>query len=64
MNSAKQSVSARCPDCGHEIRLGPNPHAHEKFSCPNCWAYLEIISLDPLELAWEDEAEEWDAETE
>jgi lysine biosynthesis protein LysW len=62
MNSTKQSVSALCPDCGHEIRLGPNPHKHEKFSCPNCWAYLEVVNLNPVELAWENVDENEDSD--
>jgi len=53
MNSAKQSLIVPCPDCGHDLHLGSNPHKHEKFTCPNCWAYLEVVNLNPIELAWE-----------
>lgn len=51
--------SAICPDCNETINLGPNPYKGQKFSCPNCWAYLEVINLDPPELAWEVAEEEW-----
>ncbi|KPK04480.1 MAG: hypothetical protein AMJ56_17440 [Anaerolineae bacterium SG8_19] len=54
MESDKQPITVPCPDCEHEIRLGANLKKHDKVTCPNCWAYLEVISLDPLELAWED----------
>ena len=54
MKSDSQPITVPCPDCEHEIRLGANLKKHEKVTCPNCWAYLEVISLDPLELAWED----------
>jgi len=60
MYATKQSITAPCPDCGYELRLGPNPQKYEKLTCPECWAYLEIVSLNPLKLAWEniDENEE------
>jgi hypothetical protein len=63
MNVTKQTLAAPCPDCEEMIELGPNPHQGQKFTCPNCWAYLEIINLAPLELDWnkvefEDEEEE------
>ncbi len=54
MKSDKQPITVSCPDCDHEIRLGADLKRHDKVTCPNCWAYLEVISLDPLELAWED----------
>jgi hypothetical protein len=68
MKSVKQTLTVPCPDCGYEIRPGPDPQKYEKLTCPECWAYLEIINLDPIELAWEnfDENEDtsldWDDE--
>ena len=53
MNTKKQIVTAPCPDCEHEVRLGQNPVQGEKFTCPNCWAYLELISIAPPELQWD-----------
>ena len=50
--------SALCPDCGQEIDLGPLPEEGEKITCPNCWAYLTITSLEPLELHWVEEVTE------
>ena len=56
------SITVICPDCKHEIRLGSKPRKYEKLTCPNCWAYLEVVSVEPLELAWEtvDENEDSD----
>ena len=64
MNSRKQIVTAPCPDCKHQVRLGQNPSRGEKFTCPNCWAYLELISTDPPELQWDIAFEDtWEDET-
>ena len=49
----KESKTASCPDCEQEILLDNNPQKGQKITCPNCWAYLEIVSLDPLKLDWE-----------
>ena len=38
---------APCPDCGHNIDLGPQPKKGQSVTCPECWAYLEIVDLEP-----------------
>jgi lysine biosynthesis protein LysW len=58
-----------CPDCEQEIDLGARPREGQEVTCPNCGIYLEVISLDPLELDWAvsefgeywgpDEEEDW-----
>lgn len=58
MNTEKRIAIAPCPDCEHEVKLGLSPKLGEKFTCPTCWAYLEVINLDPLELAWDSELED------
>jgi len=50
---AKKTITASCPDCEEVIQLGTKPYQGQKITCPNCWAYLEIISLTPLELDWD-----------
>ena len=58
-----KTVAAVCPDCGEGLRLGPVPQLGEMFTCPNCWAYLKVTRLEPLELQWdvfEDVDEEWE----
>jgi lysine biosynthesis protein LysW len=41
-----------CPECGSEIGLGPSAELAARVTCPSCGAYLEIISLSPVELDW------------
>lgn len=53
MDRGKPTVITPCPDCQEEIDLGPTPELGEKITCPNCWAYLEIIGLDPVRLRWD-----------
>jgi alpha-aminoadipate/glutamate carrier protein LysW len=40
-----------CPMCKADVTLPENPSVSELFSCPDCGGEIEIISLDPLELA-------------
>jgi lysine biosynthesis protein LysW len=51
--STEQVITAFCPDCGEKIDLGPQPEAGLKITCPECWAYLEIVNLEPLTLKWD-----------
>ena len=51
--SIKQVVTALCPDCGEEIDLGSQFEVGLKVTCPECWAYLEIVNLEPLVLNWD-----------
>lgn len=53
-----KQATALCPDCEWEIDLGLTPEVDQRVTCPNCWAYLRVISLEPLELNWDIE-EDW-----
>lgn len=53
MNEDQGTVTALCPECGDKLKLGAKPYQGQKLTCPNCWASLEVVSLTPLELAWE-----------
>lgn len=53
MNEDQETVTAFCPECDEKLELGVNPYQGQKLTCPNCWASLEVVSLTPLELAWE-----------
>jgi lysine biosynthesis protein LysW len=65
MTMAQQTVVAKCPDCGYEIDLGPDPEIGEAITCPECWAYLIITSLEPPQLNWDTyETEDDDSEIE
>ena len=60
MNVTRQTVVTPCPECETDLDLGPQPRLGQNITCPECWAYLKIISLEPLALAWD--VEEIDAE--
>ena len=65
MAVAKNGVVAICPDCEEEIKLGSHPRQGQRVTCPECWADLEIISLNPPELDFADDEEEedgWDSD--
>jgi alpha-aminoadipate carrier protein LysW len=62
MATTKNSVMAVCPDCEEEINVGSHPRQGQHVTCPECWADLEIISLDPLELDFAAEDDDWDDE--
>ena len=49
---AKKKVVVLCPDCEYEIHLSSQVKLGEKVTCPECWAYLNVVNLEPLELAW------------
>jgi len=58
-NDFNQKMVAPCPDCDQPINLGYRPRQGQNVTCPNCWAYLKIVSLEPLELEWDIEFEDW-----
>ena len=63
MNTDRPVVVAPCPDCEYEIRFDATPNHGDRVTCPECWADLRVVSLDPLELQWVTEIEEiWDDE--
>jgi lysine biosynthesis protein LysW len=55
-----------CPECDSRVNVGENPHEGQKVTCQNCWAYLHIIGLSPIELDWiyEEDEEYWEEEAE
>ncbi|MFN2146439.1 MAG: hypothetical protein ACK2T7_13895 [Anaerolineales bacterium] len=46
---------ANCPACKTTFLLGENQALNDLVDCPNCKAILEIVQLDPPELAWPDD---------
>ncbi len=57
METATKTV-ATCPECGADVMLGAKVEKGEIISCPDCGAELEVIKLEPVELALAPEEEE------
>jgi len=49
---------SECPECGAAVNLSGDNRSGEIVACPDCQAELEIISLDPPQLARAAEVEE------
>lgn len=64
MTTNAKPVTALCPDCEETVVLGTNPKLGEKFTCSNCWAYLELVNLDPVQLTWDEFDEEAESDDE
>jgi len=53
-------MSINCPECEAEYSLEPGMEKGEIIVCPDCGVELEIISLNPLEVALAPmEEEDW-----
>jgi alpha-aminoadipate carrier protein LysW len=52
--------NAECPQCGFEINLGSQPKLGKLVTCKECGAELEVVWLDPLELDWPIDEDEYD----
>ncbi len=61
MSSEVPKIQIVCPDCETEIML-ETIQLDQKFTCPECWAYLQITNLHPPEANWVVEEEEFDFE--
>lgn len=53
MSSNTQTNFAACPECEEQIPVPQPLKMGKKISCPNCWAYLEVTKLTPLQLSWD-----------
>ena len=63
MKTNQPAVIVPCPDCEYEISFDAAPNHGDKVTCPECWADLRVVSVDPLELEWATEIEDiWDDE--
>jgi alpha-aminoadipate/glutamate carrier protein LysW len=53
-------MNATCPECDAPITLAADVVEGEIIVCPDCAAELEVISVDPAELALAPEVgEDW-----
>lgn len=55
---ATDTVSAACPECGKEIDVPGQVAICYILTCPLCAAELEVVGLDPIDLALAPEVEE------
>ncbi len=60
MKITNQATVALCPDCEEEINFRTLPKQGQKLTCPNCEAYLQVVSVKPLRLDWDDDSEYFD----
>lgn len=51
-------MPAECPECGATLNLAANVEKGEIVQCPDCGAELEVVSVNPVELAVAPEEEE------
>jgi alpha-aminoadipate carrier protein LysW len=51
-------VAVACPECGADVSLNENVEKGEIIQCGDCGAELEVIKIDPVELALAPEEEE------
>jgi alpha-aminoadipate carrier protein LysW len=49
---------ASCPECGADVTLAANIEKGEIIQCADCGAELEVLSVNPVELAIAPEEEE------
>jgi hypothetical protein len=62
---AQDVLVVPCPDCGYNLEFEEPPEQGEKLTCPNCWAYLVVTALNPVQLTWDEEGDtdDWDEES-
>jgi len=52
--------STECPQCGSDVPVGSQPKLGKLVECKECGAELEIVWLDPLELDWPLDEEDYE----
>jgi alpha-aminoadipate carrier protein LysW len=52
------AVTAKCPECEADVKLGADVEKGEIVSCADCGAELEVVERDPVELRLAPEEEE------
>jgi lysine biosynthesis protein LysW len=51
---------ARCPQCASAIALSKEMQPGDLIECQGCGTMLEVMSLNPFELDYALEDEDWD----
>lgn len=52
--------TAECPQCGSDVSVGSQPKMGKLITCKECGTELEIVWLDPLELDWPLDEEDYE----
>jgi len=55
---------AKCPECGNPVQLSKDVKLGTLITCSECDCLLEVISLNPIDLDYAFEGEEWEEEEE
>lgn len=50
MRVTRQTTVVSCPECEEEITFEAQLQLGQRVTCPECWADLQIVNLDPLKL--------------
>lgn len=53
-----QVTTTQCPECGEAVPIAPEAFVSELLTCPSCKTELEVVALEPPELALAPEIEE------
>ena len=57
-------TAAECISCGAEISFRAQPKMGMLITCPECDAELEVVWLDPVELDWPFDDEDYEEDDE
>jgi lysine biosynthesis protein LysW len=55
---------SECPSCGSKVFVGTKPRVGQRVKCPSCSSELEVVWLDPVELDWPYDEDEFDEDDE
>ncbi len=58
MQKGGSKMTAKCPECAAQFELLEGTVAGEIVVCPECGVELEVMSIDPLDLALAPKVEE------
>ena len=53
-------AKATCPACEAIVNVGPNPKMGQRVKCPSCRSQLEVTWLEPVELDWPYDEDDYD----
>jgi alpha-aminoadipate carrier protein LysW len=59
-----EMTTAECISCGNEIKFSAQPKMGVQVTCSECKAELEVVWLDPVELDWPFDEEDYYEEDE